>query len=157
MRKISLLASISMLALTAATPAAAAPTACTGGGVVFPVSAPEIRVAGGTTFVEFDFAGEHPLCLADGSRVQGLVSGHLWQTTHADGSGSLRFIESLSWGGGELDYSGNATFNASGWRGHVRTVGSGTGPLVGIHGQGTFSPIDPLTGTFTDEIFYVYR
>jgi len=157
MRKITLLASIGMLAVAVATPVAAAPTSCAGAGIVFPVSTPEIHVADGTTFVEFDFAGEHPVCLADGARVQATVSGHLWEKIHADGSGSLRFIETLSWGGGELDYSGNATFNASAWKGHVRTVGNGTGPLTGINGQGTFSPIDPLTGTFTDEIFYVYR
>lgn len=157
MRKITLLASVGMLALAVATPVAAAPTSCAGAGIVFPVSLPEVRVAGGTTFVEFDFAGEHPLCLADGTRLQAAASGHLWQQTHADGSGSLRFVETLSWAGGELNYIGNATFNASGWIGHVRTVGSGTGALAGIHGQGTFSPIDPLTGAFTDEIFYVYR
>ena len=152
------LAATALLALAMAGPAAAAPVACSGAGWVAPdASTIQVRTADGLTFVTFEFFGEHPLCLADGSHVTANATGQLWQRTGRDGSVSLRFSETLSYGGGTLDYRGNATLNSAGWTSHVRTVGGGTGSLTGIHGQGTFSPIDPVTGAFTDEIFYVYR
>jgi len=36
----------------------------------------------------------------------------------------------------------------------VMTVGLGTGPLAGIHGQGTFVSTGPTS--LTDVIYYVY-
>jgi len=152
------LASASLLALAIVGSAAAAPASCVGSGWVAPdPSTIEVRVADGVTFIAFEFFGEHPLCLADGTLVVGAVEGQLWQRIGSDGSVNIRFEETLFYGDGTLAYRGNATGNASGWSSHVRTVGTGTGSLAGIHGQGTFSPIDPATGAFSDEIFYVYR
>lgn len=145
------------LLLVAAVPASAAPEPCIGAGAVGPTEAPSVSFAGGVTFVEFDFAGVHPICLADGTQVVAPVHGHLWQRIYSDGSVFLRFEEVLEWDGGQLEYRGNATFNGSGWNSAVRTVGNATGALAGIQGHGTFSPIDPVTGAFTDEISYVYR
>ncbi len=147
-----------LLVLSLAGPSAAAPEPCVGAGWVAPdLATIQVRIADGITFVEFDFFGEHPLCLADGTEVTGTVSGHLWQRVGPGGTVGLRFSETLFYDGGTLDYRGNASLNGTRWTSHVRTVGPGTGVLEGIHGQGTFSPIDPLTGAFTDEIFYVYR
>jgi hypothetical protein len=148
-----------LLALAIAGPAAAAkPAACAGAGWVAPdVTTIQVRAADGVTFVTFEFFGEHPICLADGTQTSATISGRLWQRTGRDGAVNLRFFETLSVAGGTLDYRGNATFNAAGWHSHVRTVGTGTGTLAGITGQGTFSPIDPVTGAFSDVIFYAYH
>lgn len=140
-----------------ALPVAASPTSCVGSGQIWPVETPQVRMADGATFIDFAFGGVHPLCLADGTFVPAApVGGHVWQRIDADGSIFVRFAETLSYGGGELHYRGNATFNAGGWQSAVRTVGQGSGPLAGIVGQGTFSPIG-ADGSFSDEIFYVYR
>ena len=40
------------------------------------------------------------------------------------------------------------------WQSHVMTVGDGTGPLAGIHGQGTFVFTGPAS--LADVIYYVY-
>ena len=157
-RRISVFVTAAVIASAMAGPATGAPAACSGAGWVAPDAATiQVRVADGVTFISFAFFGEHPLCLNDGSDVVASAEGRLWQRVGADGSVNLRFVETLSFGGGTLRYRGNATLNAAGWHSHVRTVGSGTGILSGIHGQGVFSPIDPVTGAFTDEIFYVYR
>ncbi|HSL97416.1 MAG TPA: hypothetical protein VK831_02475 [Candidatus Deferrimicrobiaceae bacterium] len=150
---------VAAVALTVlAMPAVAAPEPCAGAGWVAPDFATfEQRVEGQVTQVTFEFYGEHPLCLADGSQVTGTVTGRLWQQNGPNGAVSLRFDEVLSYGGGTLGYRGEATFNAAGWVSHVRTVGPGTGILEGISGQGWFSPIDPNTGAFTDEIAYTYN
>lgn len=145
------------LLLATAIPASAAPSPCIGAGQVWPVETPSVHVADGVTFVEFDFAGVHPICLADGTLVPSApVAGHIWQRIDADGSIFLRFDETLSYDGGELRYRGNATSNAGGWQSAVRTVGTSSGALSGIVGQGTFSPIE-ADGSFTDEIYYTYR
>jgi hypothetical protein len=160
MRRSSRLVALSaagLLAISFTGTAAAAPTACGGAGYIYPTSAINSRVASDITFIDFDFAGVHPLCLADGTQVQGVVAGHVWQRLYPDGSLFVRFAERLSLNGASLHYAGNATLNSAGWHSHVRTVGAGTGALAGIHGQGAFSPIDPVTGAFTDEIHYVYR
>lgn len=143
------------LLLATAIPVAAAPEPCVGAGQVWPVETPAVRVADGVTFVEFDFAGIHPICMADGSMSIAPVAGHLWQRIYADGSLFVRFDETLSYDGGELHYRGNATYNAGGWHSAVRTVGTTSGALSGIRGQGTFSPI-AADGSFTDEILYTY-
>lgn len=158
-RRLLTLAATGLLALLLAAPAAAAkPIACVGAGWVAPDPATiTTRTADGVTFIKFEFFGEHSLCLADGTEVSGTVAGKLWQRVGKNGSIKLRFYETLSVDGGTLNYRGNATLNGAGWRSHVRTVGVGTGALAGIHGRGTFSPVDPVTGAFTDEIFYVYR
>lgn len=156
-RSVSAWLATGLLIAWAAPAAAAQPASCVGSGQVWPIEVPAVRVADGITFVEFDFAGVHPICLADGTQVDAApVSGHLWQRINADGSIFLRFEETLSYGGGEMHYRGNATFNAAGWNSAVRTVGVSSGPLAGIHGQGTFSPIAP-DGSFSDEVFYTYQ
>lgn len=144
------------LAIGATSTVAAAPQACTGSGQVWPVETPQVRLANGNVFVEFDFAGVHPICLADGTVVPSAsVAGHLWQQTRADGSVFVRFDEVLTHDGGELYYRGNASYTAAGWHSAVRTVGDANGSLAGIVGQGTFSPI-AADGSFSDEISYVY-
>jgi hypothetical protein len=143
------------LLLATAIPVAASPSACSGAGQVWPIETPAIRVADGVTFIEFDFAGLHPICLSDGTMTTASVEGHLWQRMYANGAVFVRFDETLSHDGGELQYRGNAMFNAGGWHSAVRTVGPSSGSLSGIHGQGTFSPI-AADGSFTDEIYYTY-
>jgi hypothetical protein len=138
--------------------AAAAPLPCSGSGWVAPiVQSIEVRQMGQVTETTFDYFGQHPICLADGQQVTGDISGRLVQRNGPGGSLGLQFDEVLSYGGGALGYRGDATYSSTGWTSHVRTVGDGSGPLAGIEGQGAFSPIDPGTGGFSDQIFYVYH
>ena len=106
------------------------------------------------TFVEFDFTGLHDICLADGSVVTGIVAGHLVQRTSANGDFSLTFDEVLSYNGGTLGYRGEGSLTGGNWQSNVMTVGLGTGPLAGIHGQGTFVFTGPAS--LADVIYYVY-
>ena len=106
------------------------------------------------TFVQFDFTGLHDICLADGSVVTGIVEGHLVQRTSANGDFSLTFDEVLSYNGGTLGYRGEGSLTGGNWQSNVMTVGAGTGPLAGIHGQGTFVFTGPAS--LTDVIYYVY-
>jgi len=94
------------------------------------------------------------ICLADGSVVTGIVAGHLVQRTSANGDFSLTFNEVLSYNGGMLGYRGQGILTGGNWQSHVVTVGNGTGPLAGIHGQGTFVFTGPTS--LTDVIYYVY-
>ena len=112
------------------------------------------RHAGSQTFVEFDFIGLHTICLADGSVVTGIIEGHLVQRTSANGDFSLTFDEVLSYNGGTLGFRGNGSLTGDNWQSHVASVGKGTGPLAGIHGQGTFVFTGPTS--LTDVIYYVY-
>lgn len=143
------------LSLAMVVPAAAAPTGCAGSGQVAPTEVPTVRVADGVTFIDFDFAGVHSICLSDGTLVVGSLTGHLWERIDADGSIFMRFAETLSLDGA-LGFRGNATYNDAGWTSHVRTVGAPTGSLAGIEGQGTFSPL-ASDGSFTDLIAYTYH
>ena len=132
----------------------AAPEPCEGTVQLTSQSNFEVREAGRQTFVEFDFTGLHDICLADGSVVTGVVEGHLVQRTSDNGDLGLRFDEVLSYGGGTLGYRGEASLTSGNWQSHVVTVGLGTGPLAGIHGQGTFWFTSPAS--FADLIYYVY-
>jgi hypothetical protein len=102
----------------------------------------------------FDFTGLHDICLADGSVVTGIVEGHLVQRISANGDFSLTFDEVLSYNGGTLGYRGEGSLTGDNWQSNVMTVGLGTGPLAGIHGQGTFVFTGPAS--LTDVIYYVY-
>ena len=86
--------------------------------------------------------------------MTGIVEGHLVQRTSANGDFSLTFDEVLSYNGGTLGYRGEGSLTGDNWQSHVTTVGAGTGPLAGIHGQGTFVFTDPTS--LTDVIYYVY-
>jgi hypothetical protein len=146
------------LLLLAAAPVAAAPAACSGAGWVAPNFATlESRVVGNMAQITFEYSGQHPLCLENGTQVTAAVAGRLWESLGTDGSVGIRFSETLSYGGGTLGFSGDATFGPAGWHSHVRTNGSGTGLLSGMRGEGSFSPINPNTGAFTDTIAYTYH
>ena len=134
--------------------AAGKPTACAGEAFLTGVSNVQVRTVGTQTFTSFDFTGMHSLCLADGSHVLGTIAGHLEQRVAADGDTSVRFVETLTYGDGTLDYRGEAISNGDVFRSAVRTVGLGTGSLRGIHGQGTFWFTSPTS--FADSIAYVY-
>lgn len=134
--------------------APAAPVACTGTVHLTGMSNVEASEAGVNVFVEFDFTGTHDICLADGSVVTGTIAGHLMQRTSADGSLSIRFDEVLSYGGGTLSFRGEASLAGGNWQSHVQSVGSGTGPLAGMHGQGSFWFTGPTS--LVDVIAYVY-
>ena len=56
--------------------------------------------------------------------------------------------------GGTLGYRGQGILTGDNWQSHVTTVGDGTGPLAGIHGQGTFVFTGPAS--LTDVIYHVY-
>jgi hypothetical protein len=114
----------------------------------------QVRQAGNQTFVEFDFTGLHDICLADGSVVTGIVEGHLVQRTAANGDFSLTVDEVLSYNGGTLGYRAEGSLTGGNWHSNVMTVGLGTGPLAGIHGQGTFVFTGPAS--IADVIYYVY-
>jgi hypothetical protein len=153
--RFSAAAAVLLTAVVAAGAArAAAPVPCAGTVQLTGTSNTVVRSAGGNTFVEFDFTGLHDICLADGSRVVGTLEGHLVQRTSADGDLSLRFDEVLSYGGGTLGFRGEATLADGNWQSHVGTVGSGTGPLAGMHGQGSFWFTGPTS--LADVIAYVY-
>ena len=153
MKQIFLYISLAVMAL-AVTTTGAPPEPCYGTVQLTSQSNFQTRQAGSQTFVEFDFTGLHDICLADGSEVTGTVAGHLSQRTSANGDFSLNFDEVLSYGGGTLGYRGEASPTGANWQSHVTTVGAGTGPLTGIHGQGTFSFTGPTS--FSDVIYYVY-
>jgi hypothetical protein len=102
----------------------------------------------------FDFTGLHDICLADHSVVIGIVEGHLVQRISANGDFSLTFDEVLSYNGGTLGYRGEGGLTGDNWQSNVMTVGLGTGPLAGIHGQGTFVFTGPAS--LADVIYYVY-
>jgi hypothetical protein len=114
----------------------------------------QVRQVGFQTFVEFDFTGLHDICLGNGSEVTGIVTGHLVQRISTNGDFTLRFNEILSYGGGTLGYRGEASQSNGHFQSHVVTVGAGTGPLAGIHGEGTFTFTGPTS--FADVIYYVY-
>src|SRR4029453_7237193 len=101
-----------------------------------------------------DFTGLHDICLADGSVVTGIVEGHLVQRISANGDFSLTFDEVLSYNGGTLGYRGEGSLTGGNWQSNVMTVGLGTGPLAGIHGQGAVVFTGPAS--LTDVIYYVY-
>ena len=111
-----------------------------------------MRQAGSQTFVEFDFTGLHDICLEDRSVVTGIVEGHLVQRTSANGDFALPSTRSELYGG-TLGYRGEGGLTGGNWQSHVMTVGLGTGPLMGIHGQGTFWFTGPAS--FADVIYYV--
>ena len=145
------LLAVAALAITAT---GTTPEPCSGTVLLTGVSNFQVRQADGQTFVEFDFTGLHDICLADHSEVTGTVAGHLVQRTAENGDLSLHFNEVLSYGGGTLGYRGEASLTGNNWQSHVMTVGAGTGPLRGIHGQGTFAFTGPTS--FSDVIYYVY-
>jgi hypothetical protein len=132
----------------------AAPEPCEGTVQFTSQSNFQVRQAGTQTFVQFDFTGLHDICLADHSVVTGIVEGHLVQRISANGDFSLTFDEVLSYNGGTLGYRGEGGLTGGNWQSNVMTVGLGTGPLAGIHGQGTFV----FTGltSLADVIYYVY-
>ena len=132
----------------------AAPERCDGTVQLTSQSNFQVRQAGRQTFVQFDFTGLHDICLADHSVVTGIVEGHMVQRISDNGDLGLRFDEVLSYGGGTLGYRGEASLTRGNWQSHVVTVGAGTGPLAGIHGQGTFVFTGPTS--LADVIYYVY-
>ena len=153
MKQIFLYTSLTVMAL-AVTTTSAAPEPCEGTVQLTSQSNIQVRQAGSQTFVQFDATGLHDICLADGSVVTDIVAGHFVQRTSANGDFSLTFDEVLSYNGGTLGYRGGGSLTGGNWHSHVTTVGNGTGPLAGIHGQGTFV----FTGltSLTDVINYVY-
>jgi hypothetical protein len=153
MKQIFLYTSLAVMAL-AVTTTGAAPEPCDGTVQLTSQSNFQVRQAGSQTFVQFDFTGLHDICLADRSVVTGIVAGHLVQRTSANGDFSLTFDEVLSYNGGTLGYRGQGILTGDNWQSHVTTVGAGTGPLAGIHGQGTFVFTGPAS--LTDVIYYVY-
>jgi len=153
MKQILLYTSLAVTAL-AVTTTGAAPERCDGTVQLTSQSNFQERHAGRQTFVQFDFTGLHDICLADGSVVTGIVEGHMSQRISANGDLGLRFDEVLSYGGGTLGYRGEASLTGGNWQSHVVTVGNGTGPLAGIHGQGTFVFTGPTS--LADVIYYVY-
>jgi hypothetical protein len=86
--------------------------------------------------------------------VTGIVAGHLVQRISVNGDFSLTFDEVLSYNGGTLGFRGEGSLTGDNWQSNVMTVGFGTGPLAGIHGQGTFVFTGPTS--LTDVIYYVY-
>ena len=132
----------------------AAPERCDGTVQLTGQSNFQVRQAGTQTFVEFDATGLHDICLADHSVVTGIVEGHFVQRISANGDFSLTFDEVLSYNGGTLGYRGEGSLTRGNWQSNVMTVGLGTGPLAGIHGQGTFVFTGPAS--LSDIIYYVY-
>jgi hypothetical protein len=148
-----IVAALSIL-VTSANSSPAAPERCDGTVQLTSQSNFQVREAGRQTFVEFDFTGLHDICLADHSVVTGVVEGHLVQRISANGDFSLTFDEVLSYNGGTLGYRGEGGLTGGNWHSNVQTVGLGTGPLAGIHGQGTFVFTGPAS--LADVIYYVY-
>ena len=140
--------------VTSANSSPAAPERCDGTVQLTSQSNFQVRQAGTQTFVQFDFTGLHDICLADHSVVTGIVEGHLVQRISANGDFSLTFDEVLSYNGGTLGYRGEGSLTGGNWQSNVMTVGLGTGPLAGIHGQGTFVFTGPAS--LADVIYYVY-
>jgi len=153
MKHIFLYTSLILTAL-ALTATASNPEPCSGTILLTGTSNFQVRQVGSQTFVEFDFTGLHDICLADHSEVTGTTAGHLVQRTSANGDLDLHFDETLSYGGGTLGYRGDASLSGGNWQSQVTTIGDGTGPLGGIHGQGTFWFTGPTS--LEDVIYYVY-
>jgi hypothetical protein len=130
------------------------PEPCSGTILLTGMSNFQVRQVDSQTFVEFDFTGLHDICLADHSEVTGTTAGHLVQRTSANDDIDLHFNEILSYGGGTLGYRGEASLTGDNWQSQVVTTGGGSGPLSGIHGQGTFWFTGPTS--LQDLINYVY-
>jgi hypothetical protein len=154
MKQIFLYTSLAVMALAATSSGLAQPQPCSGTVLLTDMSNFQVRQVDSQTFVEFDFTGLHEICLADGSQVTGTVAGHLGQRTSTNGDLTLHFDEVLSYGGGTLGYRGEASLTEGNWQSQVMTVGAGSGPLRGIHGQGTFWFTGPTS--LADVISYVY-
>jgi hypothetical protein len=152
-KHIFLYASLTVMAL-AVTATASNPEPCSGTILLTGMSNFQVRQVDSQTFVEFDFTGLHEICLADHSEVTGTIAGHLVQRTSVNGDLDLHFDEILSYGGGTLGYHGQASLGGGTWHSQVMTTGDGTGPLSGIHGQGTFWFTGPTS--LADVINYVY-
>ena len=153
MKQIFLHVSLTIIAL-AVTATASPPEPCSGTAVLTGMSNFQVRQVDSQTFVEFDFTGLHDICLADHSEVTGTVAGHFVQRTSANGDLNVHFNEVLSYGGGTLGYRGEGSLTGNNWQSNVTTVGAGTGPLRGIHGQGAFWITGPTS--FADVIYYTY-
>lgn len=156
-RRLRLLATVAAAAFAVAPGAvaeAASPVPCHGTVAITGTSNFDVRTAGGHTIVAFDFIGVHDICLRDGSKVVASIAGRLVQRLSPNGDLTLRFDEVLSYGGGSLGFRGEASLSGGKWQSHVQSVGTGTGQLAGIHGQGEFWFTGPTS--FADVISYVY-
>jgi opacity protein-like surface antigen len=155
-KQVSILGAVAAIAcaVAASLASASAPVPCAGTVVITGTSNFEVRTAGKQTFTEFDFTGLHDICLASGSKVNASIAGHLVQRASADGDLGIRIAETLSYGGGTLGFRGEASLSNGKWQSHIQSVGAGTGPLAGMHGQGTFWPTGP--NSFDDVIYYIY-
>ena len=101
---------------------------------------------GRVTVARFDFVGEIEHCLADGTRVPGVLTGSAVQVVRTDGAGTIRVRETLTIpDGSTLGFIVRARFSASSFEGTVFST-FGTGSLSGVHGRGTFFPTAPPTG-----------
>jgi hypothetical protein len=156
------------LLATQAAPARAGgpPVPCSGTGSFGPNSTPVVRTVGGETFVTFSFDGTHPYCSAPGGSVDeyGSLSGTMSEQVTAAGQFDLQFNETMTVPDGSDQWIGNATGTVLGsgllavQTSEVRTVGTGTGQLAGVRGEGSFQ----ITGfggygfIFSDVISYVY-
>jgi hypothetical protein len=116
---------------------------------------------GRVTVIRFDFVGEIEHCLADGTRVPGILTGDAVQVVGADGAGMIRVRETLTIpDGSTLGFIVRARFSSSSFDGSVFST-FGTGTLSGVHGRGTFFPTSPPTGpigptTFLSTVVYDY-
>ena len=145
-----------VVALGAVISSAATQITCQGTVTIVPIlNSFEVSEDGTQTALSFGFTGTHPLCFPDGSQVTATIAGHMVQHLSDNGL-TLRFDETLSYGGDSLEFRGEASLVGSNWESHVQSVGQGTGKLAGVSAQGSFFPTaDP--SVLTDVLFYVFH
>src|SRR5262245_32722670 len=126
---------------------------CRGTVTILSQSNVEVAHRGQLTVTEFDYTARDTVCLADGSVVDGVQTGHLQLRLGSDGSGTMRFVSTLIYRDGRLLGVGHGWIDQGGTaRGVV--VASGAGAFAGVTAVGTFRSTSPIT--FQNTVWYLF-
>jgi hypothetical protein len=113
----------------------------------------EFRVRRELTITEFDYTALHTLCLPDGVVVDDAhQAGHLTIRQRTDGSGTVSFISTVTYGDGSLIGIGDGRISDDGVISGRVVVPGGTGTFAGTTGHGWFRSTDGVT--FENEAWY---
>ena len=113
----------------------------------------EVRVRRELTITEFDYTALHTLCLPDGVVVDDAdQAGHLLIRQRSDGSGTVSFVSTVTYGDGSLIGIGHGQISSHGVISGRVVVPGGTGTFAGTTGHGRFRSTDGIT--FENEAWY---
>ena len=132
---------------------AAAVVDCPGKVTIVSRSNIEVHVRRELTITEFDYTALHTPCLPDGVVVNDAhQAGHLSLTQRSDGSGTVSFVSTVTYGDGSLIGIGHGRISRDGVISGRVVVPSGTGTFAGTTGHGWFRSTDGVT--FENEAWY---